>query len=193
LNREGLWFSARLLASNIAQYIVSVFVLLAGIGLTTSAKDNFSEANAKRDVTNFLDNSINTNTDPTQVQAVTTTIGNKITDYLVKNANCSGSYSQEALNFACGYVSGNYQCNPNATVNYICALANLTTFNSTAYSATAQAAQTAYLQASGFDASGTQQAVEDALAQASNNALDSFYPSKRFMCVYIFDACLPFA
>lgn len=181
LNREGIWFSTRLLASNISQYTVSVFVLLAGIGLTTSAKNNFNEANAKRVVTNFLNQAVNTNTNPSTVQAVTTTIGNKISDYLVKHSNCTSSYLQSALDSACHYVAGFYRCDPKANVNYLCALVNSTMLNSSAYTATQQAAQNAYLQASGFDTSGTKQAVQEALAQASNNALDSFYPSKRFM------------
>lgn len=52
---EGIWLSARLVASNAAQFIVTLFVLIAGIQLTKRISDNYDIEEARRVAGSYVD------------------------------------------------------------------------------------------------------------------------------------------
>jgi hypothetical protein len=45
--QEGIWLSARLISSNVAQFIVNVFVLISGINLSIQASEAYDKEQAK--------------------------------------------------------------------------------------------------------------------------------------------------
>lgn len=183
ITREGIWFSARLLASNISQYIVSVFVLLAGIALTETAASHYNPAQAQQIIQRDLQKAVNLGVNPAFVNILANNVTSVISDFLNgpynSMINCSNfTYNQAAINNACQDVNGVFQCNPNANVNYLCSFIN---FNATAAGPNASAQQLGLLAASGFDTGEANKAFNAILQKSSNNALASLYPAQKYM------------
>jgi hypothetical protein len=179
MTREGIWFSARLLASNISQYIVSVFVLLAGLALTMTAASNYDPANAQRIIENDLQKAVNVGFSQNLVNALSANVTNVVSSFLNGQTmiDCGNThYTQESINQACQDVNGVYQCNPNSTINWLCAFIN---YNNTGANANAQ--QAALLSISGFNTNATNTAFTTALQSSSNNALATLYPAQKYM------------
>lgn len=58
-----MWFSNRLISSNIAQYIVSLYILIAGISLTRNALENYDVERAKETISSVSDYVFDTTVD----------------------------------------------------------------------------------------------------------------------------------
>jgi len=53
-SEEGIWYSARILASNICQYIVSLYLIVGGFTLSAHVAENYDEAGVTSKFVNFV-------------------------------------------------------------------------------------------------------------------------------------------
>lgn len=179
--KEGIWLSARLLASNAAQFIVAVFVLIAGIQIMRRIDENYDIEEARRVAGSYVEILFNKSVSETITAGMTANFSLILTEFLYSSV----------LNDACANVTnltvpvceniGEYvSCDSNASLgsDYLCTL-----LDSYSNSSTSLDGVTALglLNASGFDASGLVETSRDYLQTASRATVDSLYPSQKYM------------
>jgi hypothetical protein len=181
---DGLWISTRLIAANIAQYIVSLYTMLVGIRLTKHAADNYNIEAAKSYSQGILDRIMSRAVDEDLATGFSTDVSNLVGDFLWKatvpgDLGC-GNASQSAEEVAgsfCESVSGFFQCDQTVDVNYLCPLVEsvgLDGFDSE---------RLGFLNASGFDVDFLLQTAKANLQLAADDSVDSLYPSEKYMVV----------
>ena len=190
--RDGIWLPARMLAGNIAQYIVVVYTLFGGIALTTHVLDNFDKESAKKMFRDFVeDRTFSVLHDDELAGDWAENVSSLVGRYMfsmdaqgaadfgcekgtmsaedVIDTYCLSLQSPMEVNIS-GAVS--VGCSPNASVNYLCPLldpAVASDLNSTT--------QQALLAASGFDQEYLEEAAKEFIHQAADESVDSLYPS----------------
>jgi hypothetical protein len=181
LRDYGIWFSSRLISSNIAQYCVCIYVLIAGIYLTRNVIENYDEEEAKVTISRYTAFAVDTAVDEGLIDAVmvnvTSLIGSYVGNIVDQDGfNCSGSDDLSGLlESACYFASdqeANYSCDPDADLNYLCMFAKIEVPNEQ---------QTAVLQASGFDTNELESVVRASLDAVGESYVESFYPSSDYM------------
>jgi hypothetical protein len=180
--KHGIWFSDRLISGNIAQYIVCIYVLIAGIQFTISALENFTEENTKQAFSNYTSFVFNTSNDDGILDYLmanfTGSMGTYLNNEIGNNCSDPGIMNLDAVQSLCQSSTSNHSCDPNATTDRICSFAYAATDNQSRYQLSEQLA---LLAASGFDVDGMEGAVQIALEEAAENSVDSLYPSSEYM------------
>lgn len=183
--KHGIWISTRLIASNISQYIVAVYLLIAGIMLLTSVTDTFNSEVATAQVRRFSLGLLNSEAD---AEIIYEAAGN-VTSFARNMFNlqtsmgadfgCDGfsSTAQEVLAQYCS-TSGTDDiydliCDQNADINYICAF--LSDDDLTVRE------QLALLTGSGIDDKAVTESLFNVVERATESAINSLYPSERYM------------
>lgn len=181
LEEYGIWFSDRLLSGNIAQYIVCLYVLVAGIQFTVYALDNFSEENTKEAFVNYSGYVLNTASSEVILDDFmayfTEIMGAYVSNYI---GNCSdhGSVNMDTIQALCQSSSNNQSCDTNATTDFLCSFAYAATTNESQHNVSERLA---LLSASGFHVGSMGGAVRVALEEAAELSVDSLYPSSEYM------------
>ena len=176
---EGIWLSARLIASNAAQFIVSVFVLIAGIQICRRIDENYDIEEARRQVGGYVDLLFNTSVADETTAGMVSEFSLIMKEYLTLsglNDTCQAENFTD-ISGACEFVSTYVSCESNETSDALCTL--LAYSDSQSY--TDGLASLGLLDAAGFDTSSlinTSQAYLSAAAEASVNSL---YPSQKYM------------
>ena len=76
---EGIWYSARILASNICQYVLTLFMIVGGVYLSTYIDEHYTEENIQAQANSFIsytlsngiiDNAVLQSVDPLTLQTV---------------------------------------------------------------------------------------------------------------------------
>mmetsp|Transcript_24281 Transcript_24281/g.45209 ORF Transcript_24281/g.45209 Transcript_24281/m.45209 type:complete len:1056 (+) Transcript_24281:78-3245(+) len=176
----GVWFSDRLLSGNICQYIVSIYVLLAGIQFSLYVLEEYSKDDAKsyvHDVTQFI---FDPESNQEMVELFLANFTGLLANYLGNDVgNCSeADFPIDAVETFCNYSSGIYSCDQNATIDYLCSFSNGVTADQSQLDVSQQLA---LLAASGFNVSALEEAIELSLEEAGNASVDSLYPSSEYM------------
>jgi hypothetical protein len=178
---HGIWFSDRLLSGNIAQYIVCIYVLVAGIQFTKMALENFTEENTKQVFSDYSGYVFNTSNDEGIVDQImanlTGSLGLYINDELGKCSG-AGNVSLDIVESFCQSPTNNISCDPNATTDFLCSFASAATNDQSRYELSEQLA---LLAASGFDVVGVEETIQLALEEAAETSIDSLYPSSEYM------------
>jgi hypothetical protein len=123
---KGIWYSARLLASNICQYVVAIYILWQGIALTKRVVQDYDQEDAQSQVDLFMQYVFTNAVDDEQVDsfaanvtALVTTLVGSTSDSL----NCSAGKGQDILDQYCRWTSQLiFECDSNESVNYLCGL-----------------------------------------------------------------------
>jgi hypothetical protein len=186
LTREhGIRFSPRLISSNITQYIVCLYVLLAGINLTNTVKLNFDEDKTVDSVTGIINYALDRTVDEGLLEAVLENWTGLLRGFIVGQSNeggfnCADTIHADLLESACNFKSGDFNCNPDSGIDYVCAFANSAS-NSTNITGAGLAEQLGLLDASGFDVRTLESSLRVALDQAATTSVNSLYPSSQYM------------
>ena len=177
----GIWYSSRLISSNIAQYIVCIYVLIAGINLTKTAMRSFDNGTALQTVSAYAGYAVQTTASEEMVKSVIANVTGLIGGYVGSNSNgmgrnCSNSFNESLLASACQYTYGAFNCDPNTGIDFSCAFANSTNWTEGDLSM-----QLGLLQASGFDVEAMTAALQTALNEAAETSTHTLYPSSKYM------------
>jgi hypothetical protein len=186
--KEGIWYSTRLLASNFTQLAISIFILLLGIRLISEAKENFGaeqfeeQANwLMRDVISYGMNNTDTKNATTEL---TNVFGSSLAMMMGESsvavqcqdmADFNGSPLIESL---CSQDTvGYYDCSGvQNTEQALCILIENPYLSE-------EDATTAYqlMEASGFNSVSMQKAVNAQLDYFVHEAIHSIYPTEEYM------------
>lgn len=176
-SREGIWIPSRMIASNIIQYVVAAYILIAGLFLTEHVANEYDQEWAKQQVDMLLESVLRSETEDEIANAVVTNVTSVVSQYL-SASHASGtdfgcgdfSTTTSTQEFLDKYCEGDsLQCDTTADVNYLCPLLNADDLDATS--------QAALLNASGFDEGLVRQVAYEAAQEAAENSVDSLYPT----------------
>jgi hypothetical protein len=176
---EGLWLSARLLASNMAQFLVTIFVLIAGIQLCKRVGEQYDIEAAKRQAGEYLDLLFNRSVPPELVEGLAANYSLLLADYLGNigyNEICAARNFTDISQAGCELVGSYFQCDPDTNNDYICTLLDYANESNTV-----GLLALGLLNGSGFDADYLVEVSQDALVAAAEASVDSIYPSEKYM------------
>lgn len=180
-SEHGIWFSDRLLSGNIAQYIVCIYVLIAGIQFTKMALENFTEENTKQAFSDYSGYFFNTSNDEGIVDHFMANLIGILGIYInneIGKCSGAGNVSLDIVQALCQSSTGNISCDQNTTTDFLCSFVSAATDDQSRYQL---AEQLALLAASGFDVVGVEEAVQIALDEAAETSIESLYPSSEYM------------
>eukprot|EP00977_Amphora_coffeiformis_P021256 scaffold9085_cov215-Amphora_coffeaeformis.AAC.24 len=179
--KEGIWFSVRMIASNISQYVVWLYILLSGIYLLGYIHDNFDEEEARERMRSEVGKLLDQTVKIEDVYAFSADFSGFVGDFLgtlnSSNAialNCSGAFgsSWEAVGQICPEF---LECDKNLASESICALVDLQNEDVDGYT------QMSLLDASGLDSELLLDQVRRTMESAVDSAVDSLYPEEQYM------------
>lgn len=178
-----LAFHTPLPRRSVAQYIVSIYILLAGISLTSSAMANFDKENTKEYFQALMSHVVDKSVESAVAESLSANLSTAVLNAFMAAAANSSMFSCKntsnidyVLDSYCSTSQGFFQCEKDANVSYICALID-------GYSGINSEQQAALLNASGIDVSQVSALSEASLQYAADQSLDSLYPSERYMVV----------
>ncbi|GKY91070.1 hypothetical protein MPSEU_000079800 [Mayamaea pseudoterrestris] len=175
---DGIWLSTRMISSNIAQWIVSMYVLFRGVKLTKRVASDYQDEVTKRKMLAWTSQMMDPSVEAALASTTSGTAISLMSQYLASETNlialdCPTSSGAELFDEYCFKVGEQYECNlPNWPP--VCAL-----LVNTSDLSDAQAA--ALLDASGFDSQAIENATSVALQQATDQTFDQFYPAEQYM------------
>jgi hypothetical protein len=177
-DREGVWYSVRVLASNVGQVIVCIFVLWAGKQFMELVTNNFED---KDQVKLLANNLIQQEVQKQQAEYMTSNVSSMFGTYMydLQASNTMGldcsNYTNNDLISICrtDAVTGVTTCQNTTQMQSLCAL-------STTQNLTAQE-QVALLEGSGFDVNQVSSLSELAIQSAVDETVESLYPSELYM------------
>lgn len=178
---EGIWLSARLIASNAAQFIVAVFVLIAGIQITRTIEENYDVEEARRQAGAYVDLLFNNSAAETITAGMVANFSLIMTDYLSAsglNDTCTTGNFSDVSEVGCELVGNYLSCDPNGSNDYVCTLLDYSP-DPTSY--TDGLTALALLNASGFDANRLVQTSQEYLIAAAEASVNSLYPTQKYM------------
>lgn len=173
---EGIWLSARLVASNTAQFIVCVFVLIAGIQIVRQIEENYDIEEARRQVGAYVD------------LLFDTSVADNFTADMVSNLTLT-YLSTSGLNETC--TGGTF----NDTISE--ALCSLLNSSHDSDSFTDGITALGLLDAAGFDSTRLFNTSQEYLRTAAEASVNSLYPNQvrpgktSFHSVYLYTASYP--
>ena len=171
---EGIWYSARILASNICQYILTLFLIVGGFALSKYVADNYDPDGIKEIVSesiNFLfDNNLATG-------AASNDVTSLVADWAATNDGLESSCSTVGADFInqnCQTINGVFTCQqPNNGDNLLCGLVGGDSLT--------PEEQSALLDGAGFSSDALKLASRQSLQDAASEAVSSLYPKEQYM------------
>jgi len=194
---DGIWLSARLLSSNVAQFLVSVFVILAGTNLCLTAFREYDIERAKEVANEYIGLVFDTSVDQELVTNVVLEAAGQFSTFLSEtqgssfNGNqCSDHSLHQSVIWlgleACTLEGGFYQCDPSSNFDYLCSLAGQQASDFDTVNSQEQLINLGFLKASGLDVDAIVNTTTAAIQQAAESSIDSLYPAEAYMIVIPF-------
>lgn len=181
IDTYGVWLSDRLLSGNLAQYVVSIYVLVAGIQFSIYLLEEYSKQDSKKFIHNITSNFFQPNDNSDEVESVMAAFTDYAASFVAREAgNCTSAniLTVEEIESLCNVTEGIYECQEGATEDYLCTFAHSASDNATQYEITHQLA---LLAAAGYNVTAWEESAEAALEQAADASVDSLYPSAEYM------------
>ncbi|KAG7372979.1 hypothetical protein IV203_033703 [Nitzschia inconspicua] len=181
IDTYGIWLSDRLLSGNLAQYIVSIYVLVVGIQTSMYLVDEYSKEDAKKFIHNVTWNLFQPNDGFEDVESFMGTFTGYIGSYMAGEAgDCTNAtiLTPEEVESLCNITEGVYDCHEGASRDIFCTLAHSTYGNTTQHELSHQLA---LLAAAGFNVTGFEESAKQSIEDATNSSVDSLYPSSEYM------------
>ena len=185
-DREGIFLSARVLAANISQYVVTIFVLIAGIQLTKQAMEMYNKEEAKQQAGLYVNQFFSQSVDSFLVNGAVVNVSHIFSQFLLSNQvvlgqNCPSINLTGAPEAACDLVDDVYKCNETLLIaNNSSALCSLLDYSVNSSSANG-ALQLGLLNAAGLDIDSITQIATQAIEAASQASINSLYPAEKYM------------
>jgi len=180
--QDGIWISTRWIASNLAQFFVTIYVLLGGISLIKYTSKQYDDGQHNEYWATFTQTVLTTALNQSIVQKFSLQVIQVITEYLnvalnataIGCSSAAGSYlGEEILASFCTVRSGNYSCDPQAGVNYLCGLPQTTHLD--------PQTELAFLEASGLNLTFLVDITEENIQGAVDQQVHNLYPAQKFM------------
>jgi len=187
-DKEGIFISARLLSANISQYIVAIFILIAGIQLTKTVVQEYSKNEGKAQAIAYIDMLFNNTVDEDLVRTAVANLSLVFSGFLAQQSNqaffaqnCPSANLTGSPEEACTFVNGFYLCNNETlSLNNSSALCSLVGYSSNSSSADGLL-QLGLLDASGLNTESILGIAREATNAAAQGAIDSLYPAEQYM------------
>ena len=181
-SREGLWYSVRLSASNLAQAFITLYVIIEGSRLVKHVNQNFDSDSAKAEVEKVVERMINGNVDEDLVDSLAGQMSTLVASFVTSSQsealslNCTGvseTASSLVLDY-CNSDNGYWQCDNSMGVNYLCGLVNDP-------SGVSELQTLGLLNASGLDGESLMALSRTMLQESVDQTIDSLYPTHKYM------------
>lgn len=180
-NEEGIWLSARLLASNCAQFLVTLFVLIAGIQATKRVSQNYDIEEARRVVGGYVDLLFNNSVSNSLAARMSANFAVMVAEFLSTATSLNETCANATLALpSCEFVGSYLSCETNGTnkEDFLCTLLDYSPVpGSLADGLTALG----LLNASGFDAVRLVNMTHEYLNDTLRATVDSLYPNQKYM------------
>lgn len=180
IDTYGVWLSDRLLSGNLAQYIVAIYVLVAGIQFSMYVVDEYTEEDAKTYIHNITSNFFQPQNNDNNVESFLSTFTANAATYITNDADCSTAtiFTPEEVDILCNVTDGIYECQEGRSQDILCTFALAASDNQTLYDIEHELA---LLSAAGFNVTGLETAAEGAIDRAADSSIDSLFPSSEYM------------
>lgn len=185
-SQEGIWYSARILASNICQYIVSLYLIIGGFSLSTHVSENYREDDLKELASEFIDfvfeSQINNNSSLSLANNVSAVVGDWAgTAFTVDSLDCSQTETgPSVLDSYCdtNVDDGTLNCQAEGEIdeNLLCGFAGADTDRELTL-----AEQLFLLEGTGFNETALQFTTQQSLQVAASDAVAELYPQEQYM------------
>lgn len=189
--REGIWYSTRLVASNFAQLCVCLFILILGISVIQQVKDNFGIEQVKAKVNAIVDSFIDTSISSAATTSAATELTSSFSTYLASaeadgllGLNCSVKNSSigmaSSISDLCRQDDfGQYDCTGiQSSQESLCLL-----IQNPQLAEQNPAAVYQLMEVSGFNTSAFETIVKSQLQTAVNDAVETLYPEEEYMLI----------
>lgn len=161
MSREyGLHYSSRLISSNIAQCIVSLYIIIAGINLTRNVLENFDEDDAKEVISATTRQMLDRAVDDDLLKGLLLNMTSIFSVFLASQSTPEGIFN-------CSDVSLN---------THMCKLVDSVVAKSASFEE-----QLDLYASAGLDVDSMHYEIGLALGEAAEASVDSLYPSSRYM------------
>lgn len=181
LAEEGVWYSARLAAANLSQYIVVVYLVFYFINIHYLAMSKFDKETNKQRMRDYLQFLIDTHVSEERVAYISQKISSVVSNFLttlqesgIANFDCSSVVTAkvedlQALTAACPDFLNCTSLDLSGIDVAICSLIEMPDLSGLE--------QLALLASSGFDLQHLVDAVHDGIGTVLDNTVDAFYPN----------------
>lgn len=177
--REGVWYSARLMAASAAQYIVVVYMVLAGLRLIREAEESFDEEHTRQTMHKYVNYLISNQVDQEEVLEFSSEISGMMGSLLgtlnktgVVDYDCSGVLlrGSEVFTQTCPEF---LQCEVNQSAVTLCALLEDPTLDN--YT------QMTLLGGTGLNTTLLMTVVTEIIQNSLDESINSMYPKDSYM------------
>ena len=207
---EGIWFSSRIIASNVAQWIVTIYLLSSGIKLTRYVnerwdEEDFGEQYLREWVQYFMNTTFGSELVMNSTGAATDVFADFLSSQLAQQDQSAFTCPQDipATEMAEEWCTSTMQATPSASTTDVAAVRWEDIDCSPAAAATdfggfreslcplladdsnslGLAQKLALLNASGYDVNAMVNVTRTTALQAADRAVEVFYPSDKYMVV----------
>ena len=185
--KHAIWYYDRLVAINITQFLLSIFVLLLGIGITRNLKWTFDAEVAKASITDITEVVLDTTVTDETVEAFLSVFNVLVGGFLGNTSviDCSAyqSYSDSVIAYGTEFLAHSNVSTVGgaaSTLDFICTYVELSQ-NSTLAGAAGIAAQLELLKEAGFDVDSLREQIFVTATDATDTAVDSLHPAEEYM------------
>jgi hypothetical protein len=160
-----------------------VYVLIAGIGLSRSALENYDEEGVKEQVSSVTAKILDTAVDEGLLNYMLRNFTSLLGSYVQgSERNCTSGSLKDIFDSVCKFGSNSdVVCDPAASVDYMCAFAESTAGNESSVTSLDFTKQLGLLKASGLDVDTLEHAMSIALDEAASASVDNLYPTSDYM------------
>ena len=179
-DEDGIWLSSRLVSNNMTQFVVCVFVVIAGVTLTQTTINDYNKEKAQRLAGEYMGLIFDRTVSEDAVTSVVATLGTYVSEFIGATSageawaqeQCAASNFTSLANDVCSLAAAYYQCEDNAT-DYLCEIVSGAPADSLL--------NLALLNSSGLDVDLVLNTTRTALQEAAANSADSIYPAESYM------------
>lgn len=185
--KVGIWVPARMISSNLAQYVVAFYLLLGGIYLTNYLGDEYDIEWAKRHFGAYVDRSIGYAANSDLVEEATSNVTAIFGQYLqsadaggVIDLGCrnNGLGAEEFLESHCANIDGSILCDQSSSdLNYLCPIVA----DPAGWESLNETSRLALMNASGVSANLISETIWTAAQEATSRSVDTLYPAEKYM------------
>jgi hypothetical protein len=203
---QGIWLPARFVASNIAQFVMAIYILLAGSALTQYVSDSYSKEAAKDTMEVYIDHFITDATSSFVHNELVLALMNNVTSMLSNFLSSADGATNNSLStlldcndfpsvmdvdeilhaycppdlLDCNQTAANAALLVPQLIN-LCPL--LAANSSTVAGYLNSSHQWALYQASGLDVNAMAYTIQSYVNAAAEKSIDSLYPAEKYMVV----------
>lgn len=191
-HKDGILIPGRMVAANISQYIIAVCIIYVGRSVVRTAGEGYDSGKYLDTVHSIVEKTANRQTDEQLITNMMGDVTTLVSGFLTAEGQsvdfgCDNvaTTTDTILQLYCSTESGTLVCQPDGSINYLCPLLEENNLDT--------ATQLAFLSGAGFDQATLEDTTRFALQQATDDALNSMFPSQKYMVVVPVAAATIFA